>query len=237
MKLRIAAALFIATFAATSIAYSHCHNVDDDGNTSCEDYFQVMGLWEWDEDNSSNAVYWKVNTTYKSNMPSLSADNKAAASAWSRIEYRGENADIQLIYNGTTTLIAENADRQNVVSWKEIGDDDNDPLAICYFMRWDANTYRILEKDIGFNYYHNWKTHAGRAAGYYCIRNVAYHEFGHFVGLEDVDYDPDEDESRTNCEEYEEYTMFMWVEPNEHKKISIECEEKYAMLQKYEPPE
>ena len=237
MKLRIAVGILILMLSVVGIVYSHCHDVDDNGNPSCEDNFQVMGLWEWDEDNSSNAVYWKVNINYKSSMPNLTSDNQAAAGAWSHIQYRGETADIQLIFNGQTNQRANTVDRQNVVSWLPIGEGNDYPLAICYLMRWDANTYRILEKDIGFNYYYNWKKHVNQAPGYYCIRNVAYHEWGHFVGLNDVYWDPKKDESGSNCEEYTEYTMYSKAGTNEHKKISIECEEKYAMLQKYEPPE
>ena len=61
----------------------------------------------------------------------------------------------------------------------------------------------------------------------YCIRNIATHEFGHWVSLKDVYY--------VQCQNYEPYTMFSPAEPqfDFHKQEDLECEDKYGLWYTY----
>lgn len=61
----------------------------------------------------------------------------------------------------------------------------HNPTAGRAFRHADGN--RLIEVDIGLNYYKPFRNHSdAQGPGYVCLREVVVHELGHMAGLEDV---------------------------------------------------
>lgn len=92
-----------------------------------------------------------------------------------------------------------------------------------------SNPLQIVEADIVFDYYQPYAAHSDNnfPTDKYCIRNVATHEFGHWVLLLDV--------STGDCPSYAPYTMRQWPPGsfNVHSQESLECEDKYGLWYTY----
>ena len=182
MKFRLSLAVLLGVFVWAFAAYPDCHDTAD-----CEDVEEyVVGDYYWGTHEETYRYYIDPD---KSGMPSLTADVDAAADNWDRILFKGARLNFATHNKGRTTRDAGVEDGVNVISWEDLGDEDDDPLGLAY--RWAfIGTYLLKEVDIAFNYYHDWATHANRQSGKYCIRNTATHEMGHAAGLDDVYYYP-----------------------------------------------
>ena len=154
----------IATVSISDIVYSHCHNT-----VPCEQVqSRVVGSKYWNS--VDMPILWYLNPT-KPNMPSLTDDVTAMASAWSNIEYNDDTIPFRLGNGIITTAepFPTTPDNNNVVGWADVGSNPGSPLAETRIRYWQSFR-EIIEADIGFNYYKSWKKHANAANGYFCIK-------------------------------------------------------------------
>ncbi len=165
----------VAVIGIAVVVYSHCHDT-----YLCEQVqSRLVGPHYWS--GFHIPVDWWINPTYP-NMPSLSDDVSAVADLWDGPRRSdGSRIPFFLRSGGITTAESHDRDDTNVVSW--IGLENSPHLAeTAIWLIGDIGPL-IDEADIGFNYYKPWKKHANPTSGYYCIRDTAAHEFGHFAGL------------------------------------------------------
>ncbi len=117
-------------------------------------------------------------------------------------------------YAGTTTRNWYALDYQNTVSWVKFVPRNYIAIAVMWY---DPATMIIYEFDIVFNTFHAWGIDPdGEGTLYklskaFDIQNIATHEFGHPVGLDDL-YN----------EIYSELTMYGYSSTGETKKCSLE---------------
>jgi len=140
-----------------------------------------------------------------------------------------------LEYKGQTTLKAQDIpnDGKNVVSYGYLQWDSNRKIyAAVITKRYPApNENRIKEQDMRFNYHANYYDHSSKGPGRVCIKEVATHEWGHFVKLKDITTT-----QLTNppCPRYAKYTMYTGTPPiNTHDRESVECEDQWGVFKKY----
>lgn len=126
-----------------------------------------------------------------------------AVEAWDEV-----TADGLFDYAGTTTERWYELDEQNTVSWVKFIPRDYIAIAVMWY---DPDTMIIWEFDIIFNTFHNWGIDPVKRDRAFDIQNIATHEFGHPVGLDDL-YD----------EIYSELTMYGYSSKGETKKCSLE---------------
>ncbi len=117
-------------------------------------------------------------------------------------------ADELFSYAGTTEKRWYEEDGQNTVSWVKFIPRDNIAVAVMWY---DPATMIIYEVDIVFNTFHNWGIDPVKRDKAYDIQNVATHEFGHPVGLDDL-----------YSEIYGELTMYGYSSKGETEKRSLE---------------
>lgn len=80
------------------------------------------------------------------------------------------------------------------------------------------------------NYYAPFGKHSGDLhvdADKYCLRNIATHEWGHFVNLRDLSPAHDCDSH------YSRYTMWWSTVLGESKKETLECEDLHGLYHVY----
>lgn len=115
-------------------------------------------------------------------------------------------------YTGTTTVKTAKLDGTNAVLWKGIS---RGALAITYVWYYTA-TGELVEADTVFNRNYKWNLTAlsagdcGGTDGAYDVQNIGTHEFGHWVGLDDLYSLADKD-----------LTMYGYGETKELKKDSL----------------
>ena len=160
-------------------------------------------------------------------MPDLAPDVSVAAAQWSDVNFNDETVKFRLIYADRTQRTPGQKDTWNVVDWGVI--DPSHLLAEAYVWFSPSNPLQVIEADIVFDYYEPFEAHSDNnfPTDKYCIRNVATHEFGHWVLLKDV--------YLVQCQDYEPYTMFSPGDPqtNIHSQESLECEDKYGLWYTY----
>lgn len=208
-----------------------CHDSDP-----CEKV--ELRLWRevrWEKP-FNNRVDYRTNTTsHGENMPNFVTDTTEAAKQWKETYFDGDYIPFYPRHLGSTTLLPaedEETDGTNVVGWKGLGQDADDPLAVTYIWRFMIWRTRIKEADIGLNYYKNLETHADCETDDYCLRAIMAHEFGHFSGLWHVTPEDAEDDE---CEaHYPRYTMYAKLSKDKHDFESLECEDKWAHRKNYE---
>lgn len=131
----------------------------------------------------------------------------ASAEAWDAV-----TADELFSYAGTTEERWYAEDGQNTVSWVKFTPRNYIAVAVMWY---DPETMIIWEFDIVFNTFQKWGIDPvkedGVTIGAFDIQNIATHEFGHPVGLDDL-YD----------ERYSELTMYGYSSKGETKKCSLE---------------
>jgi len=127
-----------------------------------------------------------------------------AAEAWDAVV----TAATLFNYAGTTEESWYTQDEQNIISWVKFIPRDYIAIAVMWY---DPDTMIIWEFDIVFNTFHNWGIDPVKKDRAFDIQNIATHEFGHPVGLDDL-YD----------EIYSELTMYGYSSKGETKKCSLE---------------
>jgi hypothetical protein len=133
---------------------------------------------------------------------------EAAAGAWD-----GVTADELFSFVVTTDKSWIDApDGRNIISWIKFLPRSNIAVASMWY---DPTTKIIYEFDIVFNAFHRWGIDPIKEDKYkikaFDIQNIASHEFGHPVGLEDLYNDV-----------HSELTMYGYSSKGETKKCSLE---------------
>lgn len=89
-------------------------------------------------------------------------------------------------YSGETSLRVAKFDGQNIIAWKGI---DSSAIAITYVWYW-VETRQLAEVDTMFNKNLPWAVSSYTAdcidSDAFDVQNIATHEFGHWVGLDDL---------------------------------------------------
>jgi len=111
-------------------------------------------------------------------------------------------------YAGTTEKSWYEEDGKNTVSWVKFVPRDYIAVAVMWY---DPETMIIYEIDIVFNTFHNWGIDPVKKDRAFDIQNIATHEFGHPVGLDDL-----------YAEIYSELTMYGYSSKGEIEKCSLE---------------
>ena len=168
-----------------------------------------------DEDQKDNTYYelWggylpDTLEYYVNPNVSLSTDGNpiaavnAAAEAWDSVT----TAEL-FNYVDTTAKNWYAEDGQNTISWVKFLPRDYIAIAVM----WYDQDMVIWEVDIVFNTFHNWGINPVKKDRAFDIQNIATHEFGHPVGLDDL-YN----------EIYSELTMYGYSKTGETKKCSLE---------------
>lgn len=115
-------------------------------------------------------------------------------------------------YAGTTSVKAAKLDGTNAILWKGI---TSGALAITYVWYY-TSTGQLVEADTVFNQNYKWDLinisagDCGGTNGAYDVQNIATHEFGHWIGLDDLYSTVDKD-----------LTMYGYGETKELKKDSL----------------
>jgi hypothetical protein len=150
----------------------------------------------------SGGITYRVNPS-KVKVPSgysLTTDQIIQAIQDSFAVWNKANSALVFNYGGTTSAQAGRLDGINAISWRRL---QAGALAVTYV--WVSRaTGRVVEADTVFNNLYAWYDFSipdGYTADNYCpdrpvaydIRNIATHEFGHWVGLADLYSNADKD--------------------------------------------
>lgn len=145
----------------------------------------------------------------------------AAVEAWDEV-----TADELFSYGGTTDKSWYAEDGQNTVSWVKFVPRNYIAVAVMWY---DPGTMIIWEFDIVFNTFHKWGIDPVKedkdTIKAFDVQNIATHEFGHPVGLDDL-YD----------EIYSELTMYGSSSKGETEKCSLEIGDITGAQVLYEAP-
>ena len=91
---------------------------------------------------------------------------------------------------GTTTVSGSKYDGQNTVSWAKIAPKSIIAIATFWYTSGDGDFYRVVQFDIVFNSFLSWGIDpdgdGGTSINAFDIQNIATHEVGHIVGLDDL---------------------------------------------------
>ncbi len=179
------------------------HPVPTDGGRGCSvstsdpTTFALAG-WKL----PSGGITYRINPN-KVRVPSgysLTAEQIIQAIRDSFAVWSETNSALVFNYGGTTSARAGRLDGINAISWRNL---QADALAITYV--WVSRaTGRVVEADTAFNNLYAWYDFSvpeGSNADNYCpdrpvaydIRNIATHEFGHWIGLDDLYNSADKD--------------------------------------------
>jgi len=131
-----------------------------------------------------------------------------AVEAWDEVTTAFDETGGLFEYAGTTTERWYTEDGQNTVSWVKFTPRNYIAVAVIWY---DAETMVIWEFDIIFNTFHKWGIDPVKRDKAFDIQNIATHEFGHPVGLDDL-YE----------EIYSELTMYGYSSKGETQKCSLE---------------
>jgi hypothetical protein len=150
----------------------------------------------------SGGITYRVNPS-KVKVPSgysLTTDQIIQAIKDSFAVWSEANSALAFNYGGTTSAQAGRLDGINAISWRRL---QAGALAVTYV--WVSRaTGRVVEADTVFNNLYAWYDFSipdGYTSDNYCpdrpvaydIRNIATHEFGHWVGLADLYSNADKD--------------------------------------------
>lgn len=226
MLRKYAALVGIICYLVLSSAYlvwSHCHNDDN-----CEDLINDLVSGEsWSNPN----IDYKVNVLHNYGRDELRPTLATARVAWSDLTFNGDDIEFSLHYDGTTyETPGGNSDGENTIGWVTLGSDEDAPLAYTYVYLHPTDSSRIIECDLGFNYYQPFDEHNDVDPDEYCLLDVATHEFGHWVSLNDLDI-------YSGCySSYRFYTMWHKIGKDEHWRESLRCEDKWGLWRTYYQP-
>ena len=243
---RIGIAVFavLVVFCWIEHLQAHCHDVERNPETgedepSCEDLPGDLVSNEYWSTTQNNTVTYEINVTYKVGLPPAKRpypklDVQIAASRWDRIRYTNEEGETRnikfgLAFDGETTRKSNVIDGVNVVAYGHLPWSAGNRIAgRVYYDHYDAPySNRIKECDMRLNYYAPFDKHPHVGPGELCIRNIAAHEFGHFLKLNDL-------KTTHGCTTpYSRYTMWGYWTYADHDMESLECEDKWAAYYKY----
>ncbi|MCX6924292.1 MAG: immunoglobulin domain-containing protein, partial [Verrucomicrobia bacterium] len=159
---------------------------------------------------SGAEIKWPVrNVSYlinESSGPSgASAAIQAAMNTWSTVS----GATFQFTSGGSTSGSGGSRDYQNICSFGYLGTDGT----VAQNSFWaNATTGVESESDIVFNTYYSWSVTG--AAGAFDLQNIATHELGHALSLDDLYGGSDT-----------EKTMYGLVSPGETKKRTLDSDD------------
>lgn len=132
-------------------------------------------------------------TTYKINLRSApkniqSVVPAAIDTAFNTWEAADNESNKQFNFIGLTKAQAGKLDLQNTISWKGVS--PSNAIAITYIW-WYPDTGLVAEVDTAFNKSYPWSytPYSGDCAGVprtFDVQNIATHEFGHWIGLDDL---------------------------------------------------
>jgi len=211
--------VFLSLFFALAIpfrGFGTCHN-----DSPCEDPYDDLIFYEkW----GNQPVWYYTDPYIPPGLPGW-GDVHVAANTWRGIMFGGQFVNFDLSYGGNYTAYpAGIKDGVSVVGWglPEI------ESRVAETVRWlDPNDtvspFKIIEVDTIFNYYEPFAQHQTPGVpGKYCLRNVATHEFGHWVRLNHV--------SKWDCPAYGAYTMSSDYGGtfNYHEQEYLACEDKWG---------
>ena len=185
---RIALVVLLAFLIGSGIAFvgANCHNDQDHDGDDCEEPFQHLltgKKWQWLEDDTLE--YYIDSHQPIPGLPQITPDVRAAASAWSGIQVGQKRVRFYLDDSSSSGVLPVSGDDDNVVGWYPLSSTNTDFTANAA-IRVQSNTTRIIEVDLQLNYYSPFSTHENASVSTYCLRNTLTHEFGHWLGLGDV---------------------------------------------------
>lgn len=203
---------------------SHCHD-----NTDYEDLVNdIVSPWKWKEPNGNTVDYY-INNRWHHEVPDITTDVKNAAKRWSGLRVNDQDVAFTLNYAGDATEYPDTmwSDGKSVVGWGDLGNQPDSLIAATITWTDDDDDNQIIEQDMIFNYYKKFDRYNHTDDTEYYIYNVATHEFGHWVRLKDA-------EKKHQCDNpYKYYTMWKYIAKNEHTKITLRCEDKWALWYVY----
>jgi hypothetical protein len=157
----------------------------------------------------SSGVTYKIN--YGTKPKNLSNDQVYDAVSSSFATWATADPKQIFNYGGTTSAKTAKFDGTNAILFKGIS---GSAIAITYVWYYPS-TGQLVEVDTAFNKNLKWSytpytTDCGGVAGSYDLQNIGTHEFGHWVGLDDLYSDVDKD-----------LTMYGYGDTAELKKDSL----------------
>ncbi len=156
------------------------------------------------------------------------ADIAFAKNQWNKSSYKGTNSSFEFIDGGSTNAPVDYNDYNNVIGIKNITPTD----IVAQTHKWYFTaTGQIYEADIYINSISvlHIQPHRLAGSGDLCVQNALCQEFGHALGLKDL--------KKTSPGAWVEYirdTMWWEMERGEHKKESLECDDKWGTYWLYD---
>jgi len=156
-------------------------------------------------------ITYRINYSTKPKSLSQTQIDQAVKSATNTWTVADPNEKFN--YDGSTTAVASKYDGINTISWSRL---NSQAIAITYSW-YNASTKELTEVDTVYNTKYQWSytTYTGSndcsgVAGTYDLQDLATHEFGHWVGLDDLYNQADKD-----------LTMYGYADTQELKKGSL----------------
>lgn len=166
---------------------SHLGTCTGDNPDTLDDRYLLTG-WNL----PSGGITWKLNA---STVPS-SVGAQAARTAIANAFDTWHLADTQKVFidGGNTGAKVAKFDRVNAILWKKIG---AGTIAVTYVWYYTASGL-VAEVDMIFNKLYPWRVFSGvdgcsTQYDAYDVENIATHEIGHWIGLDDLYGDTDVD--------------------------------------------
>ena len=149
-------------------------------------------------------------------------DTREAEKVWDNSSYKGTATAFRFVYAGGTSKTPDNQDQENVVGFKNLG--PNYAARARTWVTQSGNPREIREADMMINSlsWINIQPHDNTGPNDYCVRNALVHEFGHWLGLSHME----KNKTVGNWIEYIPDTMYYDIDPGEHKKETLECDDK-----------
>ena len=159
--------------------------------TTADDTVVDYGLAGWHL--PSVGITWKLN---ESSVPASVGSSAARAAVTSAFD-TWSAADPQKIFvnGGSTTVKAAKFDGTNAILWKRLSPST---IGVTYVWYYTA-TGEVAEVDTAFNSRYPWAIFSSSGGecqstpDAYDVQDIATHEFGHWVGLDDLYSDADKD--------------------------------------------
>lgn len=183
------------------ITVSNCTDTNTNSN-----HYELAG-WSM----PSSGVTYKIN--YGTKPKNLTSEQVLGAISNSFATWSAADSKQIFVNGGSTSVRTAKFDGINAVLFKGIS---GSAIAITYVWYYPS-TGQLVEVDTAFNKNLKWSYTAytgsndcGGAGGAYDVQNIGTHEFGHWVGLDDL-YDG----------AYKDLTMYGYGETTELKKDSL----------------